>query len=113
MWISRGEYQRLSEQLDRAEDRLDEATAALATERAENRRAERHFANMLLRRAGTFPVPPVEKPPDFSAFEGELESVGPSIDPGELEAHVAEGAVFGLSAEEVEQRLRQQRGLEN
>lgn len=111
MWLSRGEYKRLLRALARAERRADSCFAALADERAGNREAERHFANMLMRRAGTFPLPP--KPVAQSADGPELQPASeiPGMDPGEIEALVLAGTEYGQTRADVIRFLRNERGL--
>lgn len=104
MWLPRVEYDRLVQQLESAQ-------LALEVERAENRRTERWMCNMLLRRAGTFPVPPVASvspaPPTTAPTE-----TPPPIDPGELAAMVEVGKEYGVPAEDVERLLRRERGID-
>lgn len=58
MWVRQADYDWLKERIETLE-------TLLANERAENRRVERHWGDMILRRGGSLPVPPlpVEKPP--------------------------------------------------
>ena len=115
MWVSRAEYTRLLTALDVAETRAYNAEAALAAERAENRRAERWMANMLLRRAGTYPVPDKAAPVQGPPLPVELEQAGssevPGMDPAELEAVVLAGADYGQTRADVIAFLRRERGL--
>lgn len=53
MWVSRGEY-------DRLWDRIRDLESDLKDERAANRRREEWAIDMLMRRGGTFPVPPLK-----------------------------------------------------
>jgi hypothetical protein len=50
MWIRKSDYDWLRHRVDKLETMLD-------VERAENRRTERHWGDMFLRRMQTFPVP--------------------------------------------------------
>lgn len=102
MWLPRAEYDRLVTQVESTQE-------ALALERAENRRVERHWANMFLRRMQTFPVPPTPSvaPPVTNDFT----PVPPDLDLGELEAFIAAGAEMGVSADEATRLLRMERGL--
>lgn len=111
MWVSSADYDRLLAALDRAEQRADNAEAALATERAANREAERHFADMILRKAGSYPLPKPQPAP-VDAPEPEPASEVPGMDPGELEAVVAVGAERGLRRADVIATLKRERGLE-
>lgn len=110
MWINSREYDRLLAALDSAEQRAVDAEDALATERAANREAERHFADMILRKAGSFPLPKKvdqpEIPPEVDTSEV------PGMDPGELKALVMVGNEFGRSRADVIRELRRERGLE-
>lgn len=104
MFLPRAEYDRLVQQLESAQ-------LALEQERAENRRTERWQMDMLLRRAGSFPVPAkadasVTKP----ITDGPLEPA--DIDPGELAAMVEAGEQYGVGPDEVKRLLRAERGLE-
>ena len=54
MWISGGDYRFLQKRVLDLEKQLEQ-------ERTENRRREDWLVNMLLRRAGTFPIPSKEK----------------------------------------------------
>lgn len=101
MWISRSHYRLLLKQLARAEDRVDELL-----------RAERWWANMLLRakQIGGVPMPPKQTTPiEQTTADDQLEGIG--IDPGELAVQVAEGARYGVSAKDVENRMREIRGM--
>lgn len=113
MWIFRSHYRLLLKQLARAEHRVQELEGLLAIERSENRRSERHWANMFLRSklgANSFPLP-AQPAKAATPAGGLLEPVPEEIDPGELEALVAAGEAYGVSALEAENMLRAQRGL--
>lgn len=113
MWISRGEYRRLLRALARSERRADALQVSLEVERSENRRAERHWANSMLRarQIGAFPLQPVQQLPSGRAdINSQFEEVA-YIDPGELEAVIAEGIAHGFTAKEAENMLRKDRGL--
>lgn len=103
MWLSRAEYDRLVLQVESAQE-------ALALERAENRRAERHWANMFMRRLQTFPLASTDQSVT-TPVTNDFTPPPPEIDPGELEAMIAVGADMGVSKDEVERLLRMERGL--
>lgn len=112
MWISRNEYRRLLRALARAERRAESYFAALADEREANREAERHWANMLMRRAGSFPLPPksvAAQPVDSPELQSTSEV--PGMDPGEIEALVLAGTEYGQTRADVIRLLRNERGL--
>lgn len=102
MFLPRAEYDRLVLQ-------LETAVLELRLERIENRRAERHMTNMLLRRAGTFPVPPAT--PEASVTTSVTDNLAPipPVDPGERRALIEAGAAVGVSAEDVDQLLELER----
>ena len=50
MWVRKADYNWLRSRVDKLE-------AMLEVERAENRRVERHWGDMILRRGGSLPVP--------------------------------------------------------
>lgn len=103
MWLPRCEYDRLVKQVESAQ-------AALELERAENRRVERWYGDMFLRRMQTFPVPAKETiatPPSTDNFTASAAE----IDEGELEAFVAAGAEMGVPREEAVRLLKMERGL--
>lgn len=111
MWVSSLEYSRLLTALDHAEQRAAAAEEALVAERAANREAERHWADMLLRAKQTFPLP--KKPMAQSTETPELQPASdvPGMDSGELEALVTTGAQYGVSRADVIRELRKERGL--
>lgn len=108
MWISRAEYQRLVDAVDRAERRAEDAASALTAEREANRTAERHWADMFMRRMQTYPLPktapnqPADTPPLQPASEV------PGMDQGAIEATVAAGLEMGVSRQETIRLLKQQ-----
>ena len=110
MWVSSAEYDRLLDALDHANQRAEAAERALAAERAANRESERWFADMILRKAGSFPQP---KPQPAPADTPELVPTGevPGMDTGELAALIAAGADHGVSRADVIATLRRDRGL--
>lgn len=111
MWISSLEYSRLLSSLDAAEQRAFNAEAALAAERAANRESERWFADMILRKAGSFPMPK-KQPEPVAAPELEPTSEVPGMDRGEIEAVVAAGAEMGLTRADALSTLRRVHHLE-
>ena len=110
-WVSSIEYDRLLDALDHANQRAEAAEKALAAERAANRESERWFADMILRKAGSFPQP---KPQPAPADTPELVPTGevPGMDQGEIEAVVAAGAEMGLSRADALATLRRVHQLE-
>lgn len=109
-WISNVEYTRLLTSLDQAESRAAAAESALAAERAANRESERHWADMFLRKSGSYPQP--KKQPELVAAEpAEPTSEVPGMDSGELAAVLAVGAENGHSHADVISTLRRERGL--
>lgn len=111
MWINSAEYDRLLDALDHANQRAEAAEKALAAERAANRDSERHFADMILRKAGSFPMPK-SQPVATEVPELVPASEVPGMDLGELEAVVAVGAERGLRRADVIATLKRERGLE-
>lgn len=110
-WLSGTEYSRLLATLDAAEQRAFNAEAALAAERAANRESERHFADMILRKAGSFPQPKPQ-PPSTGEPEPAFTSEVPGMDQGEIEAVVAAGLEMGLTRADALSTLRRARHLE-
>lgn len=112
MWISKGEYRRLLRLVRLGERRSEVLFDALMAERASNREAERHWANMLLRAKQTYPLQP--KPPSPLPVDGpplEPASEVPGMDPGEVEALVEAGSQYGVPRADVIRTLKQERGL--
>ena len=111
MWISRGEYKRLVRDLARSERRAEAYFTALEAERAANREAERHWADMLLRAKQTYPLPKkpaVQEPPPPDLTPA---TEVPGMDQGEIDALVLAGAEYGQSRADVIRFLRNERGL--
>lgn len=110
MWINQSHYVLLLNSLDHANERAKVAEQQLATERAEHFRIVQHWANMFLRAkagANSFPVPDGSTP-----LELEDEPVlQPTIDPGELEVLVEEGARMGMERDEVVAKVYESRGI--
>lgn len=63
----------------KAEQRTASAEAMLLTERKENRRAERHWASMFLRREKTFPLPPTAEEKAEAKEEAEEANAQPPL----------------------------------
>jgi hypothetical protein len=108
MWIPQAAYQLLVDQLAEKSSRIVALEQSLELERHENRLAERHWANSLLRAKAAYPLtkepPPVVKPA--------LAELVPAHDPGEREALIAAAAAAGLEdpAREADRILREERG---
>jgi hypothetical protein len=109
-WLSKAEYDLLRATLDHANQRAEVAEKALAAERAANRESERHFADMILRKAGSYPQPK-KQPEPVSDEPSEPTSEVSGMDTGELAAIVAVGAENGHSRADVISTLRRERGL--
>lgn len=106
MWVSKREYQGLLDRVAAAESRAAQAEESLELERHENRLAERHWSNAILRAKQAYPMAaekPVEatKPPPRQ----------PVIDPGELEALQNEARRLNIDPREAERILRAEKGL--
>ena len=89
--------------------RIESLERQLETERAENRRAERHASNMMLRRADSLPLPE-PKPPQV---EQEAPK-SPAIDAGVIaqgRAVRSEGERMGLGRNEIDQALQNTVGI--
>jgi hypothetical protein len=108
MWLSPREYRGLLRQIARAERRATAAEQSLEIERHENRLAERHWSNQVLRKNGAYPQqaekaePIAPRPP--RVFE-------PVIDQGELKALEQEARRLGLDPKVAEKVLREEKGL--
>lgn len=109
MWLSRSQYRSLCRQIARAERRASLAEEAACLERIENRRAERHWANALLRAKQAFPM--VEKPAVPSAPSAHTRPSTP-WDEGELEALQAKAAELGIDPAEAINVLRRDYAVE-
>lgn len=108
MWLAKGEYKRLLRELARAEKRALTAESALAAERTENRIAERWWADCVLRAKQALPLSARQtgtEPPDEQLPV-------PVYDDGELEAVIAQGAAYGVSAAEARRLFLQSKGIE-
>jgi topoisomerase IA-like protein len=107
MWLSPREYRGLLRQIARAERRATAAEQSLEIERHENRLAERHWSNQMLRKNGAYPqqgekAEPAPRPP--KVFE-------PVIDQGELQALQQEARRLGLDPKTAENVLREEKGM--
>lgn len=98
MYLPKAEYTRLVNQLETAQ-------TALELERAENRRVERWYGNMFLRRMQTFPVPSATPDPSVTPSVTDNLVPTPAVDPGERAALIEAGAAMGVSAEDVDRLL--------
>lgn len=90
MWLSQAVYTLLEQQLTEARARIAVLEEALELERHENRKAERHWSNALLRARQAFPQVE-EKSPLLTAVPRE-----PELDPGELAALEDEARRIGI-----------------
>jgi hypothetical protein len=104
-WISQGEYRRLLRQLAHAEERALNAEERLESERAANRRSERHWSNMLLRARQSYPEQPPEPTAPVAA------EVLPSYDPGELAAQLEAARSMGIPEAEARKMFFQWKGV--
>lgn len=103
-FISRALYRNVLRQLAAERRRADGARDALELEHRENRRAERHWANMFQRRVGTFPL--TDKP----AVPVEPMEIRrpPTYDLGELAALEAEAVRLGYDKESARRLFMQE-----
>ena len=141
MWIKRSEYERLlqseasaqaavaeiraavaasleeaervcAELITKAEARTEKAEAALVVERQENRRAERHWASMFLRREKTYPLPPTkEEKAEATAEKEQRANEPPKLTPDQearKAAAIAWGIRNGFTEEQAEQSFMAQ-----
>lgn len=90
----------------KAEDRALAAESALTLERAENRRAERHWASMFLRREKSFPLPPTAEEKEEAKAEVEEARNQPlpltEVQTAMRAANRIEAAKWGKSQEEAD-----------
>lgn len=112
-WISRGEMRRLLRQLSRAEHRAESAQQSLDIERHDNRAAERHWSNMMLRarQIGAYPLPELASKSPLVPADLDAGPQPTDLDLGELEAVVAAGALSGVTPRDAENFLRREKGL--
>lgn len=101
MWLSRSTYRQLLRALAYERQRSRRAEQALELERHENRSAERHWANALLRAKQSFP-----KPEPAPAREPQL-VLEPVLDAGIVEAHRQFARDHGIDLD-VEQFLKRE-----
>lgn len=102
MWLNQAEYDRLVRQLESAQ-------LALELERAENRRSERHWANMFMRRLQTFPLSPKTEGSTVTTPVTDGMTAVPVVDDGERRALIEAGAEMGVSVEDVDRLLELER----
>lgn len=106
MWVSRREYQGLLDRIAVAEARATKAEESLELERHENRLAERHWSNQLLRAKQSFPLAEAKSTPPPPP-----RTIRPVIDPGELAALEAEAVRRGIDPREAEKVLLAEQGF--
>lgn len=104
MWLPRTVYQQLLRTLAYERRRVQRLEEALELERHENRTAERHWSDSLLRAKQSFPLQKTPVP----AREAEL-ILEPVIDPGVIEAHKQWALEHNLDVD-VEQFIRNNSG---
>lgn len=92
-----------------AESRTERAETALELERHENRLAERHWANQLLRAKQAFPLQPEKE----AKPAPRANPVGTLIDPGELEALETEALRLGIDPARAREILYNEHGITN
>lgn len=102
MWLSKSVYKQLLRTLAEERRRARRAEESLELERHENRAAERHWANALLRAKQAFPMQPEKQPPREKPLVLE-----PVLDPGVVEAHKQYAKDHGIDLD-VEQYLRRE-----
>lgn len=106
MTLWKSQIQILSEALAKAEARAESAESALAEERRENRRTERHWASMFLRREKSLPLPLTanEKIEAQAKVEEQRKQPIPLTDIQQAmrDANRREAARFGVSEEDAD-----------
>lgn len=111
MWLKRETYERLvSEaalalQVPKLELRAETAEQALAREREENSRAQRHWASMWLRHQKTYPLPPTkEEKAEAKADKAERDTPPPltADQKARLQAAIEWGKRNGFTKEQAE-----------
>jgi hypothetical protein len=102
----KSQIQILTEQLAKAEARAEAAESALAEERRENRRAERHMASMWLRHNRSLPIPPTaqERAETTAKIEEQRNQPVPlsDIELAMRDANRREAALHGISEEQAD-----------
>jgi len=92
--------------LEKADRRVSEVEAALQTERRENRRAERHWASMFLRKEKTFPLPKTAEEKEEAKAEVEEKKNEPipltDVQLSMRDANRREAARHGISEEDAD-----------
>lgn len=94
-----------------AEQRETEASELMATERTENRTAERWWSDALLRAKQSLPLS-AKQAPEVASSTSEP-PLPAHWDDGELDALIAEGARYGASPETVTEMYRREHGVSN
>lgn len=120
MWISRATYERLvaeaalALQVPKLEMRAEAAERALAREREENWRAQRHWASMWLRHQKTYPLPPTkEEKVEANAERAERDNQPPALTEDQkarLRASIEWGTRNGFTKEQAEAAFMAQLG---
>lgn len=101
MWLPKTVYQQLLRTLATERKRVQRLEEALELERHENRTAERHWADSLLRAKQSWPMQ--KQPTPAREAELVLEAV---IDPGVVEAHRQWAKEHGLEDVDIDQLFR-------
>jgi len=91
-WVSRALYLNVQRQLVAERRRAEALFDDLRLETAQNRLAERHWANQFLRKMNAYPQQPVKEDVEKSSYIPK-----PVYDPGELAAVVEEAQRLGVS----------------
>lgn len=107
MLVAKSAYQRVCDEVAYLRERVGHLEAQIELERHENRTAERHWANSLLRAKQSYPQQQ-EKTPEVSRPAPTLDQL---VDPGEREALRAEAVRLGIDPVLADEVLRKERGL--
>ena len=120
MWLRRETYKRLvaeaalALQVPKLELRAEAAEKALASEREENRRSERHWASMWLRHQKTYPLPPTKQErAEAKAEKAERDGQPPRLTEDQqarLKASIDWGKRNGFTQEQAEAAFMAQLG---
>ena len=106
MWVNKAVYRALLRELAEQRREVRALREAVELERHENRLAERHWSNSLLRAKQSYPL--TEKPAEPPKPATRLK---PQIDQGELEALQREAIRHGLDPSEALRVLEQEKGI--